>query len=155
MNTGAAAGAAAGGGVLLTLGIIGAFCVFFPLLWTGIVMFLSRASGWHGLAQRFSCPVAPAGESFSGQSAMFGFARYKSTVTVTIADQGVHLSLFFLFKMGHPPILIPWSEIQSAETSSYLFFKTTRVTLKNGATIDFWGGSAEPLKAAFEKRRTT
>lgn len=147
MNTGA------GGGVLLTLGIVAAFCVFFPLLWTGIVMFLSRASGWHDLALRFSCPVAPPGDSFSGQSAMFGWARYKSTVTVTIADQGVHLALFFLFQMGHPPILIPWSEIASAEASSYLFFKTTRLKLRNGITVDFWGASAEPLKAAFEKRQ--
>jgi hypothetical protein len=149
MNT----GASTGGGVMLTVGIVAAFCIFFPLLWTGIVMFLSRASGWHGLAQRFACPVAPAGETHSAQSAMFGWARYKSTVTVTIADQGVHLALFFLFKMGHPPILIPWSEIESAETSSYLFFKTTRLKLRSGVTIDVWGGSAEPLKAAFEKRQ--
>src|SRR5690606_5749093 len=72
MNTGAAAGGEAGGPFLAIAIMIG-FSIFFPLLWSAIVVGMSHIGGWHRLAQTYAHPETPAGETYNGQSCAFGF----------------------------------------------------------------------------------
>jgi hypothetical protein len=38
-------------------------------------------------------------------------ANYNNCVTIGANFQGIHLSVLFLFRVGHPPIFIPWEDV--------------------------------------------
>ena len=45
---------------------------------------------------------------------------YENCVTLKITDQGLHLSLIFIFRIGHPPLLVPWEEIHVEKYKGWL-----------------------------------
>jgi hypothetical protein len=53
---------------------------------------------------------------------------------MTAAQDALYLSVLFLFRAGHPPLRIPWSEIRFGETT--FFWKTyIELTLGNEEQI--------------------
>lgn len=137
--------------------LLGAFFVAFVLFWSAIVMLISLVSGWRKLAELYDCPSAPTGETFGWQSVMLGWARYKSTAWITVSDPGVHMALMRAFQVGHPPLLIPWGDIASVETSSFLGMRSARVTLskQTGRSMHIYGKSGEAIHSGWQKRQPT
>ncbi len=68
---------------------------------------------------------------------------YGNCLTVAVSGAGVRLSVLFLFRIMHPPLVIPWSAIESVVSQEQLWFgyRTTirirdfdrRLTLKGRA----------------------
>ncbi len=93
-----------------------------PLLWAGIlllglavwglVMFiLGRASGWARLAEDYRSADDLPAKRFRMRSVLLrGWAHYGNCVTFGVDYRGLHLSSFGTL-LGHPRLLIPWSEI--------------------------------------------
>ncbi len=95
--------------------------------WCLICFLLSRLGGWAGVAKEFRANHVPTGTKLFGQAAQFGgFCNYNGCLTIIIADEGLYLDIWQLFRIGHPALLIPWDELHNAKQSSFLWMKQVR-----------------------------
>jgi hypothetical protein len=95
------------------------FAVFY------FVSFLSSVlSGWHTLSKRFRAESEPYGVTRSaGPFPYTVYTRYWShysfIVRMTAAEDALYLSVLFFLRIGHPPLRIPWNEIQLSKTTYF------------------------------------
>lgn len=108
----------------------------FVAIWSGVCLLLGLVSGWGGLARRFRTrEEAPAGAE-GGLFARIGLIAYRGVLGVGRADDGLDLRVMLLFRPGHPPLRIPWSEIRvEGERSLFGFGKVTRLRLGAGGPL--------------------
>jgi len=99
--------------------------VFFLALGVGFMCFIcfiiSIMSGWFSLSRRFRTEDEPYGQiksvgPFFYTVYMRFWGHYSSIIRMTAADDALYLSALFLFRVGHPPLCIPWKEIQIGRT---------------------------------------
>ena len=94
------------------------FFVFFAAMWLGVGVALSYASGWRALAEWFRSTRPIEGERFRFASGSMGASnwfpvRYRGCLFITVGAEGFLLSLFFPFRLGSPPLFIPWTRVES------------------------------------------
>jgi hypothetical protein len=101
--------------LLMTLLIgLGVIVYLHCLLWL-----IGKLSGWQKLARLYPLTKQPVGKSWHWQSAKLGWwAQYNGALTFVVDDAGLACSICSLFRSGHPPIFIPWSEMTLAEPPS-------------------------------------
>jgi hypothetical protein len=58
---------------------------------------------------------------------------YKGSANVGADSKGLYLSLFFLFRFGHPPLFVPWRDITITEKQ---IFKSKVLELRFRKTGD-------------------
>ncbi len=88
--------------------------VFSVFLWCFVLWVIAWTSGWRRLAQRYSDTSPLAWSSGGGvrfASAQMGLASYSGVLTVDATDKGVSIATIRLFRLSHPPLRIPWSEM--------------------------------------------
>ncbi len=93
-----------------------AILLFFPLFWIGICQIIGSMGGWTRLAGEFpdddrlhsTKPIRR--EWF--QSGSFGLMNYNSVLQIGVYEEGVRLAVLGLFRAGHPPLFLPWSELK-------------------------------------------
>ncbi len=96
--------------------------VFFLLLWILISFLASRLSGWHRLVKTYPASTPYEGKPYRFQTLWMRYGtHYGNIATVGANSQGLYLSVLFLFRIGHDPLFIPWSEITVTETTTGLF----------------------------------
>ena len=86
------------------------------------------------------------------------FTRYDNVIYMGTNPSGLHLRMNLLFRIGHPPLLVPWSEIDIGEESRFLFFiPVIRIQLGRNARVPFriYGRSALVFLLAGEQARPT
>jgi hypothetical protein len=136
-----------------------AFPIFFSVMWIGVVSLLSITGGWRGLARRFPAVPDQYGEHFRGVTASFRQhvvpVNYKHVLQVGIGQIGLGLSVPWMFIIMHPPITLPWSEMESCEPAMTLFWPSTRVRLKGGGTIGFVGKAGTAILVAWQSMHPT
>ena len=102
----------------------------FLFLWLVVSILLSYTGGWATLAREFRYRVTFNGSKWRGESGyMRGIAHYRNCLVIGANHEGLYLSVFFPFRLAHPPMLIPWSEVTFSK--SRVFFGTM-VRLKLG-----------------------
>ena len=110
--------------VALTIAVVIAFFFVFPLFWLGIVYLLSRLGGWPGLARHYAYHGTFSGTTFNMQSATTGpLGNYRNCMTFGVNDDGLYMSPLVFFRPGHPPLLIPWDEIEARESQGFSLSK--------------------------------
>jgi len=91
------------------------FPISFAAIWLGVTLMLSFLSGWSSLAQAYRGRLSSAERAVtmgSGMMSRFGLpASFNHVLNVSVGAEGVQLSLFPLFAVGSPPLLIPWSDV--------------------------------------------
>ena len=97
------------------------FAVFFVTLWCFICFVISAASGWHALSRRFRSQTEPYGQTRTAGPFFYGVKMrfrvgYGNTIRMIAAEDALYLSVLFFFRIGHPPLCIPWKEIKSGNT---------------------------------------
>ena len=80
-------------------------------LWCLVCFLFSLISGWKSLATQFQTQNKPAGRHFSMQSASLGVVHYKGAINIGATPEGLYMSVMVFFRLGHPPLLVPWSEV--------------------------------------------
>lgn len=100
-----------------------AFPVLFPIFWCFICFLLAHLGGWSALAARFRTTELPQGKMFSMQSAQVGNINYSSCLKFHVNDSGIFLAVFPLFRVGHPPLFIPWPEFNNFREKKILFWR--------------------------------
>jgi hypothetical protein len=87
--------------------------IYFATLWTGISFLIAKAGGWALLAARFRLNSTFVGEKWSMQSAAMRFGvSYNNCLTVGANNVGLFVQPMILFRLWHPPLFVPWSEIR-------------------------------------------
>jgi hypothetical protein len=98
---------------LVTIFVVGLCCF---VLWI-----LSVFAGWRSLAAVYAARTRPEGAVRYMQSAYIGSVVYTRCLTVRLCRAGIYLSVWPLFRVGHPPLLIPWSDLRQWRERKTLF----------------------------------
>lgn len=126
MNTPAAAPAPE----WLVFAIVGGFLIIFPLFWCFVVWMLSRISGWHRLAARHaSGSRLVTGTRHCGVTGMVGAVGHRGTLTLHFDSEGFFIEVMPLFKVGHPRLFIPWTEISGRKDRTVLWWKSVSLSI--------------------------
>lgn len=109
-----------------------AFPIFFAFLWAVVLKVISVFGGWAGVAEQYPASARPEGVTYSMRSLRLGLlGRYNNCITATLSRGGIYLIPFGPFRLGHPPILIPWSCVEDVEVRR-LIFRECLVSIRAG-----------------------
>ena len=97
---------------------------FVPCIWILVSFMIARIGGWWRLAKVYPAQANTLdGESWRFQSIQMRWAAgYNNCVKVRTNSLGVGLSVLFLLRIGHPPLLFPWSDITVRRVKKSRFF---------------------------------
>jgi hypothetical protein len=130
------------------------FVLFFVTTWVLSTYALALLSGWSLLSKRFRLREPFYGETWPFRSArMRTFIRFGMALTVGADESGLYTAVLPLFRIGNPPLLIPWSEISILPDERGLIFKKRVLFLGRHETISLIISSslAKALKEAAGK----
>ena len=99
--------------------------LFVVALWWVSMSLAGLLTGWSALARRFRRESEPYGDGktagpFFYTVYMRYWTHYSSVIRLTAAADALYVSVLFPFRAGHPPLRIPWNEIQFARTKRFL-----------------------------------
>ena len=110
--------------------ILVAFPVFFIAIWSGVLFLLSRIGGWNRLARKYARgDRQPTGHYVSGVAGRIGFADYNGVLVTYFNKEGFFLDVNPIFRPGHKPLFIPWSEVSERRTVNLLFAKLEKLSI--------------------------
>jgi hypothetical protein len=88
------------------------FLPSFVVLWCAGCGLIALGSGWVQLARVYRSTGAFSGTQWGFQSAGFRYlARYSRVLTIGYGSGGLYMAVFPLFRVMHPPLLIPWKDL--------------------------------------------
>jgi hypothetical protein len=94
--------------------------------------------GWASLSKRFRLHGKFTGSRWWGQSAqMRWIASYRACLVVGANEVGLYLATLPFFPIGHPPLLVPWSEVSQSKRR-LIFFTMVRFQLGREPAVPFW-----------------
>ena len=130
------------------------FLPLFVVGWTAVCALLAQLSGWTVLAQRFRANGAIEGESFRFASGSLGReifpVSYGHCLFVTVNSQALGVSLFLPFRVFSPPLVIPWTDVQTLTERRILFFDVVVLAVRNSwVRLSLRGAAGRAAKAAF------
>jgi hypothetical protein len=103
-----------------------------------ISLLIGAASGWMTLARQFRLTSSFTGPTWGAQSAQMRWTvRYGHCLPVGADVIGLYLSALFLFRIGHPPLFLPWSEISVWKRRKFLWFRYVELRLGREAQLPF------------------
>jgi hypothetical protein len=106
--------------------------LLFPLLWV-VVSFALSLGGWQLLAARYRLVQWPPNVEVSSlEWAKMGWGSYKNVLKAGACREGLVLQVSWLFRLFHPPLLIPWSAVGSIQTTASFWSTTYRIALATG-----------------------
>ena len=115
--------------------------IYFFCLWILMVIglgpvLISILSGWFALSKRFRATAEPSGATRSVVPIFHVQMRHQgcSSMRMTTAEDGLYLSMTFISRLAHPPLAIPWNEIQ-IRPGRFLWIRQFVLTLGNKELI--------------------
>ena len=112
----------------------------FPILlfigfWLALNFLISFLTGWLALARIYRATQPFEGERWYFQSAKFRFTSgYKQVLTIGANTEGLFLSVLFLFRVGHPPLFMPWQDISTRPTK-FLWFQMYQFEFRQAPSV--------------------
>jgi hypothetical protein len=98
------------------------FPLYFAAIWTLVSWIVSFIGGWYALSKHLRAqhdpqnPTATAGPFGYGVKMRFR-THYGNVIRITSAPDGLYLSVLVIFRIAHPPLFIPWSDIEFTRTT--------------------------------------
>lgn len=130
------------------------------LLWLGISYALSFVGGWTVLGHTY--PAHPCAEVRDLGTSSLTLDRglivvnYNRSVHFTVCSEGLGMEVSSLFRKGHPPVLIPWSDVESCEPMRLLTGEGAALTLRgHRVNVLVRGPAAAEVLAAWNARART
>jgi|HubBroStandDraft_2_1064218.scaffolds.fasta_scaffold198180_1 hypothetical protein len=111
----------------------------FVALWCASCYLISFSAGWFALSRRFKKQSEPYGEIRSAGPFFYTvymrfWCHFTCLISLTAASDALYVSILFPFRIGHPPLRIPWDEIRFSRTK-YFFRTYIALTLGNEEKI--------------------
>ena len=98
--------------------------------WLVFAMPVSYMSGWRHLAKVYRANQPHSGQRFRPYAAsMRRNVNYNGMLMLSAGPQGLYLSMTLLFRPGHPPLFIPWTDI-SASVERRRWFNLAKLRFK-------------------------
>jgi len=112
------------------------FIVFFVLcLWVTVSFSIALVGGWFELGRIYRGTRRFAGSSWRFQDAQFRLlTRYNHIVTVGSNAEGLYLAVFLPFRIGHPPLFIPWQDV-SVRRERFLWFRVYKFEFRQAPSV--------------------
>jgi hypothetical protein len=99
-----------------------AHILFFIIIWVGVCKVLSVVGGWNILSRDYRADSAFDGKKMWLKSiGLRRWVNYNNCITVGANKYGLFLSAFPLFRIGHPPLFFPWTDISTEEGNRRFF----------------------------------
>lgn len=95
--------------------------IAFPIIWAALWLFMSSVGGWKALATRYPDQRGERGASYYLRTGAVGPVDYRSCLILCVCEKGLGMSVLIPFRIGHPPLFIPWGEFHGAEVVRLLF----------------------------------
>jgi hypothetical protein len=106
--------------------------------WIAIMLLVSAGAGWRRLADFYSADRPFEGKKFFLQSARLRYRMsYNNILTIGANPEGIHVSVFFPFTVGHPTLFVPWEEV-SAEAKHVWWIGIVLLQFSRCPSIPFW-----------------
>ena len=107
-------------------------------MWVGVCYIISRIGGWTelGTIYRTTNPFPPTRYYFVS-AVMRASVNYGSCLTVSADLEGIYLKTFFLFRVFHPPLFIPWGDLDYMEEKIW-FMRGIKFTSSKAPGVYFW-----------------
>ncbi len=90
----------------------GYFLPWFVGLWVLASYSIAWESGWRRLAKFYKASQAFDGLVFMSAYGYLGGVPHRKVLFLGPTPQGLHLSMFPLLRLAHPPLFIAWSDVQ-------------------------------------------
>lgn len=123
-----------------TVGVLAV--VGFAVWWCIVLSAVGALLGWGKLARHYRTTAPFHGTVRRFRSAKIGLSNYSGVLSVGTNPDGLHLAVFPLFRPGHPPLFVPWSDITATPTAGWLasyldlrFENAPRVTVRVPAAL--------------------
>jgi hypothetical protein len=95
-------------------------------------------SGWWELSRIYRATVSQNGKRFWFQSASMRMGtNYGNCLIVGVNSEGIRVSVLFLFRIGHPPLFVPWPDVSMREKRFLFFFKQVELRFAKCSSIPF------------------
>lgn len=105
------------------------FALGWPLFWCLITFMIGHTSGWNRMHARFGGPPGPVPPGRSFQAGRVGIAKYNGVLRIAHDPFGLYLSVMVFFRVGHPPLFIPWNAMGSATRVKELWMERVRFSV--------------------------
>ncbi|HEY0008561.1 MAG TPA: hypothetical protein VGB55_07550 [Tepidisphaeraceae bacterium] len=103
---------------LLTAGLVGVLLISG---WATLCLYLARHSGWNQLASAYGgktrADATP--RRFQTVRLMPSGQLYPASMTLRLTMEGMYLVPSRLVRFGHPPLLVPWNDIEIFAVETY------------------------------------
>ena len=125
-------------------------------LWCFVCFVISIISGWFALSRRFRKESDPLGETRTAGPWFYTiymrfWGHYSSVIRLTATQDALFASVLPPFRVGHPPLRIPWNEITFGRTK-YFFRRYIVLTLGNEERIPMRVSECMSLKLGLLER---
>lgn len=97
--------------------------VGFSLWWLFVMNKIGSYSGWRDLHQRYAARAEPKGQRRLFQGMRMGRCQYSGTLLFIFSPEGFYLRGLGLFRPGHPPLLIPWTDMREIAPKKVLWIQ--------------------------------
>ncbi|NPC71954.1 hypothetical protein D7Y27_34350 [Corallococcus sp. AB004] len=97
------------------------FFVMFPVIFVLVSYVLAAMGGWRRLARDYRLDKGGGFPCRSFVSGEVGGVSYGNCLTLGGDARGLYLAAFFLFRLGHPPLCIPWADVHDRVRERRLF----------------------------------
>jgi hypothetical protein len=131
------------------------FVVYFIALWVLTSYGISLLSGWGTLSHRFRNSGAFYSYQWPSQSIrMRALMNYNNCANLGADQDGLYMAVFPVFRIGHAPLFIPWSEVQVVRGDTGLIFKKQKLLLGREELVPLFVSLslAEKIKEAARQR---
>jgi hypothetical protein len=129
-----------GNGAVAGLPLAGAafIAVFFVAMWCLVSYVSSWLCGWQRLAEQFRFDGQFDGEQWRFCTGWMRWrARYGGVLVLGANQRGLYMRTLWPLRLGHPPLLIPWSDVSAVDRTRW-FWEGTQFTLGREAQIPLW-----------------
>lgn len=120
-------------------------------VWAIVLPWVAWFGGWRRLAEEFAAEPGTRGRVVLGSAAMRYGAHYTGVICLDCRTTGLVLSVRTLFRLAHPPLLIPWSQVEAEPTKLLWIFPAMRLDLGRDAQVPliFYSPEARDLVESF------
>ena len=122
---------------------------------------MAGAGGWRALAAAYPADATRGNgaeeerfrfASLRTAGGSLGTATFESCVNIGVGDRGISVALWAPFRLGHPPIFVPWNGVESSRRVEHMVGPVTQVTVRGGGTLMFVGRAGAAIARRLEQR---
>ena len=106
-----------------------AVVALFPVFWIAASLQVARIGGWTRLSETYRYEGTFSGKKWRFRSGVLRWGMgYSNVLTIGANQQGLYLGVSLLFRLGHPALFFPWSDVVIVGPKGW-FFKWTELSV--------------------------